>query len=313
MASRVSSSTMASRAPWSAMASRVSSSTMASRAPWSAMAVGVPRPALEASPESLPISSLQGAHPPSPVLLLRGRTRLPGGGGTVTDLPVLLPFQSQRTPSPGFTYHWLSSPASSVESTSYTCNHLPLPFISSLTSVTHRLVSRLHGSLHWSMPTSLPVHPGTRLCLWKCKFTNSWYCSSCFQYILRCLSNVGSPALVIVNKLPFDLHLPVCLLDQYCDSGSTRWNCVPISCRHALCFNGRGRAPVPICKHFCSHMWPQLPANPLLVVLWTMPLSTFQGLLSEKFWKNCPVRCAVQALSQLLYLILWPELPPAWT
>ncbi len=96
-----------------------------------------------------------------------------------------------------------------------TCNHLPLPFISSLTSVTHRLVSRLQGSLCWSMPTYLPVHPGTRLCLWKRKFTYSWYCSSCFQCILRYLSYVGRPTLVIFNKLPFDLHLPVCLLDQY--------------------------------------------------------------------------------------------------
>ncbi len=54
-----------------------------------------------------------------------------------------------------------------------TCNHLPPPFISSLTSVTHQLVSRLHGSLHWSMSACLPVHPGTRLYLWKCKFTYS--------------------------------------------------------------------------------------------------------------------------------------------
>ncbi len=130
----------------------------------------------------------------------------------------------------------------------HTCNHLPSPFISSLTSVTHRLILRLHGctaarlhgctaahwslsaclswiwslpkvtrlqgcsSLHWSMSACLPVYPGSGPCLRKRKFTNSWYCSSCFQNILRCLSYVGSPALVIVNKLPFDLHPPVCLL-----------------------------------------------------------------------------------------------------
>ncbi len=107
----------------------------------------------------------------------------------VTDLPVLLPFQSQRTHSPGFTYHWLSSPASSVKSTSYTCNHLPLPFISSLTSVTHRLVSRfsilvdayLSARPSWnsSLPVEmqvyiqfelfilLPVHSSLSLLCWK--------------------------------------------------------------------------------------------------------------------------------------------------
>ncbi len=75
-------------------------------------------------------------------------------------------------------------------------------------------VTRLQGcsSLHWSMSACLPVYPGSGPCLRKRKFTNSWYCSSCFQNILRCLSYVGSPALVIVNKLPFDLHPPVCLL-----------------------------------------------------------------------------------------------------
>ncbi len=54
-----------------------------------------------------------------------------------------------------------------------TCNHLPPPFISSLTPVTHQLVSRLHGSLHWSMSACLSVHPGTRPYLWKHKFTYS--------------------------------------------------------------------------------------------------------------------------------------------
>ncbi len=61
-----------------------------------------PRPNLEAFPVSLPCISLQGAHPPSPVLLLRRGTRLPGGGGNVTDLSVL--HHSQRTPAPDFTW-----------------------------------------------------------------------------------------------------------------------------------------------------------------------------------------------------------------
>ncbi len=62
-----------------------------------------PRPALEASPVSLPCFSLQGTHPPSPVFLLRRGTRHPGGGGNVTNLSVLHPSQSQRTPAPDFT------------------------------------------------------------------------------------------------------------------------------------------------------------------------------------------------------------------
>ncbi len=66
------------------------------------------------------------------------------------------------------------TPAHNHQSTiTNTCNHLPPPFISSLTSVTHQLVSRLHGSLHWSMSACLPVHPGTRPYLWKRKFTYS--------------------------------------------------------------------------------------------------------------------------------------------
>ncbi len=99
----------------------------------------------------------------------------------------------------------------------HTCNHLPSPFISSLTSVTHRLILRLQGCMVAALYTGRcpPVCPsilGTRLCRWTRKFTNSWYCSSCFQNFLHSLSSVGSPALVIVNKLPFDLHPPVCLL-----------------------------------------------------------------------------------------------------
>ncbi len=94
--------------------------------------------------------------------------------------------------------------------------------LQSLTSTLHKLthlcyssaglkVARLHGcsSLHWSMSACLSW---SGPCLRKRKFTNSWYCSSCFQNILRCHCYVGSPALVIVNKLPFDLHPPVCLL-----------------------------------------------------------------------------------------------------
>ncbi len=54
-----------------------------------------------------------------------------------------------------------------------TCNHLPPPFISSLTSVTLQLVSRLHSSEHWSMSAYLPVHPGSCPRLRKHKFTYS--------------------------------------------------------------------------------------------------------------------------------------------
>ncbi len=62
---------MASRVSCPAMAVRVPRPTMPSRVSCPAMAVRVPRPTLEASPVSLPCTSLQGAHPPSPVLLLR--------------------------------------------------------------------------------------------------------------------------------------------------------------------------------------------------------------------------------------------------
>ncbi len=54
-----------------------------------------------------------------------------------------------------------------------TCNHLPPPFISSLTSVTLQLVSRLHSSEHWSMSAYLPDHPGSCPRLRKRKFTYS--------------------------------------------------------------------------------------------------------------------------------------------
>ncbi len=56
-----------------------------------------------------------------------------------------------------------------------TCNHLPPPFISSLTSVTQQLVSRLHSSEHWSMSAYLPVHPRSCHRLRKRKFT---YCET---------------------------------------------------------------------------------------------------------------------------------------
>ncbi len=52
-----------------------------------------PRPALEASPVSLPCISLQGAHPPSPVFLSWRGTRHPGGGGNVTYSSVCPPSQ----------------------------------------------------------------------------------------------------------------------------------------------------------------------------------------------------------------------------
>ncbi len=53
---------------------------MAPRASSPAMAAGVPRPALEASPESLPITSLQGAHPPLPGVTITARDAPSGRG-----------------------------------------------------------------------------------------------------------------------------------------------------------------------------------------------------------------------------------------
>ncbi len=56
---------------------------------WSAMAPGSAWSTLEASSVSLSCTSLQGARPPSPMVLLRRGTRLPGGGWTVTCLFLL--------------------------------------------------------------------------------------------------------------------------------------------------------------------------------------------------------------------------------
>ncbi len=56
---------------------------------------------------------------------------------SVTDLPVPAPF-----PITAHALTWFHS--SLME---HTCKHLPPPFISSLTSVTHRLVLRLHGCM----------------------------------------------------------------------------------------------------------------------------------------------------------------------
>lgn len=104
-----------------------------------------------------------------------------------------------------------------------------------------------------------------------------------------------------------------CLTKWVRQRGSTRWNCVPISCRHALCFNGRGRAPVPLCKHFCSHMWPQLPAHPLWWSCGQCPCLHFKVCCQKNseitvLWG---VPCKPRHSSCIL--IFWPELPPAWT
>ncbi len=103
------SSVVASRIPWPAMALQAPCSAMAVQAPCSAMAAGVPRPTmvprvscstLEASPVSLSYTGIQGDHPPSPVVLLRRGTRLPGGGGTVTERSCSTSTQTQRSLSP---------------------------------------------------------------------------------------------------------------------------------------------------------------------------------------------------------------------
>ncbi len=57
----------------------------------------------------------------------------------------------------------------------HTCNHSPLPFISALTSVTRRLVSRSQGCMYAALYTGhcLPVCPGSGPRLRKRKFTYS--------------------------------------------------------------------------------------------------------------------------------------------
>ncbi len=89
---------MASRAPSSAMASRAPSSTMASWAPCTAMASRAPSSAMvpvslfhSGGPHPVFLSvfvlrSLQSAHPPSPMELLRLGTSLSGGGSYVRVL-----------------------------------------------------------------------------------------------------------------------------------------------------------------------------------------------------------------------------------
>ncbi len=90
----------------------------------------------------------------------------------------------------------------------HTCNHLPPPFISSLTSVTHQLVLRLQVStLVDGCPSILDLVPA-----WgnaRSQTVDIVHPASRTFFIV---TYVGSPALVIVNKLPFDLHPPVCLL-----------------------------------------------------------------------------------------------------
>ncbi len=59
--------------------------------PWPPEAPDPPWPsgsAMDAFPLSMSSSDIQGAHPPSQVLLLRRGKRRPGGGGTVREWPV---------------------------------------------------------------------------------------------------------------------------------------------------------------------------------------------------------------------------------
>ncbi len=85
--------------------------------------------------------------------------------------------------------------------------------LQSLTSVTRRLVLRSQGCMNaalytghclpwiWSPPEETQVYV-------QCDYTSG------FQSLLCYISYVGSPAWVILNKPPFDQHLPLCLLDQ---------------------------------------------------------------------------------------------------
>ncbi len=97
----------------------------------------------------------------------------------------------------------------------HTCNHSPLPFISSLTSVTRRLVSRSQGCMYAALYTGhcLPVCLSARLSwIWSPPEETQVYvqcdCTSGFQRLLCYISYVGSPAWVILNKPPFTI---ICL------------------------------------------------------------------------------------------------------
>ncbi len=202
---------MVSRAPWSAKAATVPGSAMASRVPGSTMASRVPGPAMGHRPgghlSGLQVPEASRASTPPPRCYYYGASRAFREGEVMSQicLSCSLSNHSARPHLVSLIIDWAH--LQSLTSTLHKLTHLCY-------SSAGLKVARLHGcsSLHWSMSACLPVYPGSGPCLRKRKFTNSWYCSSCFQNILRCHCYVGSPALVIVNKLPFDLHPPVCLL-----------------------------------------------------------------------------------------------------
>ncbi len=80
----------------------------------------------------------------------------------------------------------------------HTCNHSPLPFISSLTSVTRGLVTRSQGCMYAALYTGhcLPVCPSV-LDLVPPEETQVYVlcdCTSGFQSLLCYISYVGNPA-----------------------------------------------------------------------------------------------------------------------
>ncbi len=160
---------------------------MVSRAPWSAMASRVPGSTMERRPgghlSGLQVPEASRAPTPPPRCYYYGASRAFREGEVMSRICLSVTLRTAPFPITAHALTWFHS--SLIE---HTCNQLPLPFISSLTSVTHRLILRLQGCMVAALYTGwcLPVYPGSGPCLRKRKFTNRWYCSSCFQNILRC-------------------------------------------------------------------------------------------------------------------------------
>ncbi len=204
-------------APWPTWKNKgqVSCSAMASRVPGSAMDTGLPGPAIgpgtgTALEATCPVSkSLRppGRPPPLPGVTITARVAPSGRGGVMSRIcqSCSLSYHSARPHLVSLIIDWA---------------HLQ-----SLTSTLHKLTHLCHS---W---TDLKVASFSTLVDVCLSARPSWisflpeetqvyiqrYCTSGFQSLLRYLSYVGSPSWVIVNKSPFDLHLPLCLHDQYRD------------------------------------------------------------------------------------------------
>ncbi len=133
-------------------------------------------------------------------------------------------------------------PLSLIELT-YLISWINLLDLQSLTATLHKLthlshssaglkVSRLQGSLHWSMSAYLPVRPGTRPCLWKRKFTYSdtvHPASRAFFAISLMLEAL--PELYWINYLLTCIYLSVSLTSIVTEDQplKTRWSSPPTS------------------------------------------------------------------------------------